>query len=138
MSARAGFPCQASSVTAARRFVREELSDQQPSVVDAAELLTSELASNCVRHANTDFEVAVESGESVRVEVSDGGRGRPRVLEPAATAPTGRGLLIVSRVAESWGVERGAAGTSVWFTLAAPVAAGGAGPGGRSTGAQAG
>ncbi len=56
------FRCQPESVAAARRFVQEALGTQPAKIADAAELMVSELATNCVRHAQTDFEVTVDSG----------------------------------------------------------------------------
>jgi anti-sigma regulatory factor (Ser/Thr protein kinase) len=112
------FDCAPASVPAARSFVREALSNMPAEVRDTAELLTSELATNCVRHAHTDFQVEIRANEAVRVEVRDAGPGQPRVLRPGPTAPSGRGLLIVSSLASSWGVARAKAGKSVWFTLA--------------------
>jgi len=111
------FRCRPEAVPAARRFLRDALGDQSPETVDAAELMVSELATNCVRHAQTDFELAVRSGEHVRVEVRDAGEGRPRVLSPASREPTGRGLLIVEAMSATWGVIPDAGGKTVWFTL---------------------
>ena len=46
--------------------------------------MVSELATNCVRHAQTDFELAVRSGEHVRVEVRDAATIGPRErLDPS-------------------------------------------------------
>lgn len=115
------FECQPQAVTAARRFIRETLSGQDADVIDAAELMTSELTSNCVRHAGTGFEVSVRTrgeGEEIRVEVRDNGGGQPRALSPGPEEPSGRGLMIVQALSESWGVERGDGGKTVWFTLA--------------------
>jgi anti-sigma regulatory factor (Ser/Thr protein kinase) len=117
------FDCDPSAVTAARRFVREALSGSSQQVIDAAELMTSELTSNCVRHAETAFEVGVRTGGDVRVEVRDRGGGSPRPLSPTPEEPSGRGLLIVEAMSDSWGVLRHAKGKTVWFTVAAPDAA---------------
>ena len=51
-------------------------------LIDAAELMASELTSNCVRHAGTGFDVSVSVGEQIRVDVRDSGGGRPRPLSP--------------------------------------------------------
>lgn len=115
------FDCRPQAVTAARRFVRETLSGEAPELIDAAELMTSELTSNCVRHAGTGFEVSVRTrggGEEIRVEVRDSGGGQPRALSPGPEEPSGRGLMIVEAMSESWGVEHGGGGKTVWFTLA--------------------
>ncbi|HXD55486.1 MAG TPA: ATP-binding protein [Solirubrobacteraceae bacterium] len=117
------FACQAAAVRDARRLVRDTLHGYDAELIDAAELLTSELASNCVRHARTGFEVRISGREEVRIEVRDCGGGSPRVLSPEAHEPSGRGLLIVETVARRWGVETRPDGKVVWFTLARePVA----------------
>jgi anti-sigma regulatory factor (Ser/Thr protein kinase) len=104
-------------VTAARLFVRDRLGDQARETLEAAEVMTSELASNCVRHAGTDFELVIDLREQIRIEVSDHGRGRPTRLSPSPREPSGRGLLIVEAMSEAWGVIPTAAGKTVWFTL---------------------
>ena len=111
------FRCQPEAVTAARLFVRDLLSGQPLEVVQAAELLTSELAANSVRHACSEFEVAIYSRDAIRIEVSDSGEGRPRVLYPPPRTPTGRGMQIVERTADAWGIRPTADGKTVWFTL---------------------
>jgi len=111
------FRCQPEAVTAARMYVRDLLSGQPPEVVQAAELLTSELAANSVRHACSEFEVAIDSRDPIRIEVSDNGEGRPKVLNPPPRIPTGRGMQIVERIADAWGIRPTADGKTVWFTL---------------------
>jgi anti-sigma regulatory factor (Ser/Thr protein kinase) len=112
------FPCRPESVTAARRFVRDILREHPLDIVEAAELLTSELASNCVRHAHTAFELAVDSREEIRIEVRDTGEGRPELRSPSPRDPSGRGLRIVEAMASAWGISPSAGGKVVWFTLA--------------------
>jgi anti-sigma regulatory factor (Ser/Thr protein kinase) len=114
------FPCKPSSVTAARRFVRELLSEQPRETSELAELMSSELATNCVQHARTAFEISVSVGREIRVEVRDSGAGAPRQLSPAPAQPSGRGLLIVDATAERWGVVDQPNGKTVWFTLPVP------------------
>ena len=115
------FRCQPAAIPAARGFVRDVLSDQPRALTDAAELLASELTTNCVRHAHTDFELTVEVDGHVRVEVRDRGAGTPTVLSPRPTDPSGRGLRIVEALSDDWGVEEGPDGKAVWFTLSQPV-----------------
>jgi anti-sigma regulatory factor (Ser/Thr protein kinase) len=113
------FSCRPESVTAARGFVRETLREQAQELVDAAELMACELATNCVQHARTDFELSISDGlGEIRVEVSDAGRGRPTLRSPTVLEPSGRGLRIVQGLSTAWGVVPGEDGTRVWFTLA--------------------
>lgn len=117
MTAARSFECRPEAVTAARRFVRETLHGEHTELVDAAELMASELTSNCVRHAGTAFDVSVQVREEIRVEVCDGGGGEPRPLSPGPEEPSGRGLMIVQAMSRSWGVEPAGEGKKVWFTL---------------------
>ena len=116
------FPCDPRSVTAARDFVRAALPDRVPELVEAVELMTSELATNCVRHARSDFELTVFSDHDVRVEVRDTGGGNPEPRSPEPFELAGRGLRIVEAMSDAWGVIRGADGKVVWFTLSAASA----------------
>jgi len=116
------FRCQPEAVTAARRFVRDVLSDRPLELVDAAELMASELATNCVRHAHTGFEMTIHSDSEIRVEVRDTGDGQPRVLSPTSREISGRGLRIVEAMSDAWGVIPSSNGKSVWFTLPQPGA----------------
>jgi anti-sigma regulatory factor (Ser/Thr protein kinase) len=111
------FRCLPEAVTAARLYVRDLLSGQPLDVVQAAELLTSELAANSVRHACSEFEVAIDSRDPIRIEVSDNCKGRPKVLNPPPRTPTGRGMQIVERTADAWGIRPTENGKTVWFTL---------------------
>jgi anti-sigma regulatory factor (Ser/Thr protein kinase) len=112
------FHCQPESVAGARHFVRNLLSDQPRETVEAAELMTSELATNSVRHALSDFELAIHlSRDEIRVEVSDRGQGQPVPRSPTARDQSGRGLQIVQELAKDWGITHSPNGKLVWFTL---------------------
>jgi anti-sigma regulatory factor (Ser/Thr protein kinase) len=112
------FPCRAESVAAARRFIRDVLQSRPRELVEAAELMTSELATNCVRHAQSDFELAIhDSRDEIRVEVSDNGQGQPTLRSPTPQEHSGRGLRIVQELSDSWGTLPSANGKLVWFTL---------------------
>jgi anti-sigma regulatory factor (Ser/Thr protein kinase) len=122
MSPRRAFPADPKSVSAARRFVSEALFDRAPEAREAAELMVSELATNCVRHVKTSFDLTIEKlPEQVRVEVADRGGGTPTMRSPGPDEPTGRGLRIVDMLSVRWGVEHDRpTGKTVWFTLLAP------------------
>jgi anti-sigma regulatory factor (Ser/Thr protein kinase) len=112
------FDCRPESVTGARHFVRDVLSDQPREVAEAAELMASELATNSVRHARSDFELAILiSRDEIRVEVSDHGQGEPVPRSPTPWEESGRGLQIVQELAEMWGFSPSPNGKLVWFTL---------------------
>jgi len=119
------FPNSASSVTQARRYVQSQIEDAPREVSEAIAVMTSELATNSIRHAASDFEVGVDrSAGSIRVEVTDrNGSALPTVRSPDPTSPSGRGLFIVEQLSDSWGVASSDDHTSktVWFTLAVPA-----------------
>jgi anti-sigma regulatory factor (Ser/Thr protein kinase) len=102
--------------------VRDALRDEPIEITDAVEPMASELATNCVRHAHTDFEFTIHSQARIRVEVRDTGRGRPRLLSPTPRDASGRGLRIIESMSDAWGVIPAADGKAVWFTLGRPPA----------------
>lgn len=104
-------------MTAARRFVREALSEQSREIVDAAELMTCELVTNCVQHAHCDFELAIHSQHQIRIEVRDASRGIPVRQSPSPQDPSGRGLRIVEAMSDTWGIIPSDSGKTVWFVL---------------------
>ena len=120
------FPATAASVGQARRFLLERLPEGWADDADAVVLMLSELATNAVRHAATDYEVSVRVDGGTRlvvVEVSDAAGGYPTPREPAGDAPHGRGLHIVRTLADAWGIEmrRDRPGKTVWFSSALPA-----------------
>jgi anti-sigma regulatory factor (Ser/Thr protein kinase) len=105
------------SPRAARAFVRRTL-DERGLPPDAAVLLVSELATNAVLHARTDFLVRVHvTDRLVRVEVQDANERPPLIGHTPAEATSGRGLHLVQSLASTWGVEGRADGKIVWFEL---------------------
>jgi serine/threonine-protein kinase RsbW len=112
------FIAEARSVGAARRYVRGVLRAHPLAHIDAVELMVSELATNSVKHADSDFKVSInDSGGEIRVEVRDTGRGQPVLRFPAPTEPSGRGLRIVEALSTAWGTVDSPHGKTVWFKL---------------------
>lgn len=112
------FRRQPESVPAARRFVRDVLRDQPRDVREAVELMATELATNCVQHAKTSFELTINHGqEQIRIEVSDTGPGHPVPRSPTPKERRGRGLRLVEAMSDSWGVDPSSRGKTVWFTV---------------------
>jgi serine phosphatase RsbU (regulator of sigma subunit)/anti-sigma regulatory factor (Ser/Thr protein kinase) len=97
-----------------------------PDLVDDVVLLASELCENAVMHAGTAFELAVVAGEDeVTVSVTDRGPGslELHLAEPrqryGRAATHGRGLLLVARLATTWGTRHESDGRhTVWFAVA--------------------
>lgn len=105
----------------ARRFVRDALAARglPRDMVDLAVLLASELTTNAVLHARSDIVVTVRlRAECLRVEVADENPRLPSPTFVSVDALSGRGLHIIERVADSWGIDRHDEGKVVWFELA--------------------
>ena len=88
-------------------------------------LLVTELVTNAVRHAGVGPEQPVRVGlrrlpQRVRVEVTDPGSGFAQVRPRSNGDESGGwGLLLVDRIADSWGAWPTASGTCVWFEVRA-------------------
>jgi serine/threonine-protein kinase RsbW len=114
------FPAIPQSVHAARRFATDALAGVHAEALESAELMVSELATNCIRHERMSFYVTISrSPREIRVEVTDSGSGMPAMRSPGPNDPSGRGLQIVDMLADEWGIEPEVpAGKTVWFSLA--------------------
>ncbi|MDN3256476.1 ATP-binding protein [Streptomyces sp. MA25(2023)] len=115
------------SVPAARAFARETLVDWGVrGRADDVALCVSELATNALLHGvppGRGFLLRLlPCGDGVRVEVHDSGGGVPAVpLDPDGADEGGRGLLLVSELADKWGVAEREPGKVVWFECAVPA-----------------
>lgn len=107
------------SAAQARSFVERTLGDWGcDAVLDASRLLVSELVTNAVLHARTDFELVIRLVRGgVRVEVADGSPSAPVVRHYEDEAMTGRGLALVDQLATAWGVDDRSNGKAVWFEI---------------------
>jgi CheY-like chemotaxis protein/anti-sigma regulatory factor (Ser/Thr protein kinase) len=111
-------------VRTARRFVEQRLADWgYGDVIDDAVLITSELVTNAVTHAQSGCELRLVLGDgAVRIDVVDNGNGMPDPLVATPGDEHGRGLLLVSVLSKAWGVEVLDAGQKVvWAEVAVPV-----------------
>jgi anti-sigma regulatory factor (Ser/Thr protein kinase) len=87
-------------------------------------LLTSELVNNSVLHGDCSEQDVIEvelctTSNGLRAQVTDPGCGfAPAGRQRELDEPGGWGLVLVERMAQSWGVERDDR-TRVWFELAA-------------------
>jgi anti-sigma regulatory factor (Ser/Thr protein kinase) len=110
-------PAEPSSARRAREFVREQLGEAYGrEVTETVALLATELVTNAVLHARTPFRLGVHArSEVVRVWVEDTSTATPsrRNYQPGE-ATTGRGLVLVEALAESWGIEPIPTGKRVW------------------------
>ncbi|MEU2430653.1 ATP-binding protein [Streptomyces sp. NPDC007861] len=79
----------------------------------------SELATNALVHGvppGREFCVGLSiDGPVLRVGVRDSGGGRPEAHDPGADACTGRGLRLVTQLADDFGVTEHVVGKTVWL-----------------------
>jgi GAF domain-containing protein/anti-sigma regulatory factor (Ser/Thr protein kinase) len=129
LAASAAYQPEPAAAAAARRFVRQILQSwdiaartwDPDRLVDDAVLLTSELVTNAVVHAGTSLDVTcrLTSGElEVAVRDRHPARSLPDIPKAASiSAERGRGLLLPSVLASSWGVTYARTAKAVWFRL---------------------
>ena len=113
---------------AARALVRSVLEEAGlDALLNEALLLTTELSTNAVVHANTelDIEVTADPG-GLTVTVTDFAPGpveqlavgpRNDSVDIGEVAERGRGLLLVDHFASRWGTVHEGTGKGVWFRL---------------------
>lgn len=114
-------PADAASVREARQTVIGLVGDILPEGDrDRALLATSEIVTNAVEHGSPPIELRVDRYDArVRIEVRDASPLRPRLRDddPGPEEIRGRGMLIVERCTDRWGMEELADGKAVWFEL---------------------
>lgn len=104
----------------ARAFVEQAVcAVHDAQVLQAAQLLVSELVTNAVAHGAPPITVEVECDGSTEllVRVHDEGTDHPRHLQVGAQEQGGRGIALVDLISTAWGVEPAAQGKAVWFRL---------------------
>jgi anti-sigma regulatory factor (Ser/Thr protein kinase) len=119
------------AASAGRRFLRGTLAQLPEEVLDVVLLLASELVSNAVRHGTGEVRLCLETASAqdphwIRVGVSDDNPVPPRLRaevlgEHGLPAESGRGVLLLERLASRWGVTPEPPGKQVWFELDVPA-----------------
>ncbi|MGG8407508.1 ATP-binding SpoIIE family protein phosphatase [Streptomyces sp. 12297] len=110
-------------IASARRQIRELLHDwTDPDQVDSAVLMVSEMVTNVLMHTDGDALLVAEAvGElgarRLRVEVADSSDELPHKRHPGEMASSGRGVLLMEMLADTWGVDPRGEGKSIWFEL---------------------
>jgi hypothetical protein len=104
-----------------RRSIVDVLVDEGSGVAGPGRLLTSELASNAVTHADSDYRVTIRrSAGAVRIEFhNDAPEMVPMLVSPSERG--GRGMLLVDSISSRWGTESAPDHKIVWFELPDPV-----------------
>src|SRR5205085_11601344 len=86
--------------------------------VDTAVLLVSELVTNAIRHARGPCFLVVAFDEgAVELSVEDGDSHMPAPRPAVGLDEDGRGLMLVSALADEWGVRLLPGGKATWFRL---------------------
>ena len=115
-------PAEESAIGQARRAIeRVDALDKYPETLFAVRILVSELFTNGLEHGGPGERIRLElevRSDCVHVEIGDRGRGfEPfAVSMPDGEATSGRGLALLDRLADRWGVERNGE-SHVWFEL---------------------
>ncbi len=90
-----------------------------PKVTEDAVLLVSELVGNAVRHTGArvfGLRMSRPPGR-IRVEVRDPSRGLPCLMPVQETDISGRGLFLVDKLSDRWGVDLLPRGKTTWFEM---------------------
>jgi len=117
------------SVGRARALFREQAADWKlpDEVTETAVLLLSELMTNAYRHAHVSpgreirVRCALGGDRRLRVSVTDADDTMPTFRNPSAEDESGRGLILVTLLAETWGTEprTDGVGKTIWFVTPA-------------------
>ncbi|MFE2552192.1 SpoIIE family protein phosphatase [Streptomyces sp. NPDC059355] len=110
-------------IAGARRQIRELLHDwADAEQVDSAVLMVSEMVTNVLVHTDGDALLVAEAmGElgtrRLRIEVADASDELPHKRHPGEMASSGRGVLLMEMLADTWGVDPRGEGKSIWFEM---------------------
>ncbi|MFC7842232.1 ATP-binding protein [Streptomyces sp. NPDC001046] len=90
-----------------------------PRITEDAVLLVSELVGNAVRHTGARvFGLRLHRRRGwIRVEVRDPSRGLPCLMPVQELDLSGRGLFLVDKLADRWGVDLLPRGKTTWFEM---------------------
>ncbi|MDJ0381232.1 SpoIIE family protein phosphatase [Streptomyces sp. G-G2] len=93
-------------------------------LADEIELAADELMTNVLVHTEGGGQVILRLTVEgrIRIEVEDSSSALPRRREAGDWAVSGRGLMLVERLADEWGVEPKGAGKCVWCEFSFPAA----------------
>lgn len=110
----------------ARSFVTEVLQRwDRHDLVDDVAMVVSELATNAVVHAGSDFTVGLWRWDGrIRLEVIDSSSEAPQLQEPGVAATIKHGLYLVDAIALRWGHAVAPGGKVVWAEIGPPVPSG--------------
>jgi two-component sensor histidine kinase len=85
------------------------------------ELLVSELVTNAIRYATGEVTIRLVLDGPLVCEVLDNSSALPRLRHAGRDEECGRGLEVVSQLAQRWGARRTRDGKIVWCEQAVPA-----------------
>ncbi|GAA3375914.1 ATP-binding protein [Streptomyces sannanensis] len=90
-----------------------------PQTTENAVLLVSELVGNAVRHTGARvFGLRMTRRRTtIRIEVRDPSRGLPCLMPVHELDTSGRGLFLVDKLSDRWGVDLQPRGKTTWFEM---------------------
>lgn len=118
---RTTLPASVSTPAAARAVAREAVARGRAGVrVEDVALVVSELVTNAVLRTECDItlDVVVEP-TAVHIAVEDADDATPEPVDRLPDAESGRGLILVSKIAAQWGVRPADHGKVVWADVVA-------------------
>ncbi|GAA2999431.1 ATP-binding protein [Streptomyces fulvorobeus] len=115
-------PSRPESAATARRLTSGVVLRQwglSPLIAEHAVLLVSELVGNAVRHTGARiFGLRMVRRRGwIRVEVRDPSRGLPCLMPVREMDVSGRGLFLVDKLSDRWGVDLLPRGKTTWFEM---------------------
>ncbi|MFD7665721.1 ATP-binding protein [Streptomyces sp. NPDC059788] len=115
-------PSRPESALTARRLTQSVLVKRwnlSPQLAEHAVLLVSELVGNAVRHtgARTFGLRMLRRRGWIRIEVRDPSRGLPCLMPVHEMDISGRGLFLVDKLSDRWGVDLLPRGKTTWFEM---------------------
>ncbi|MGR6972833.1 ATP-binding protein [Streptomyces cynarae] len=115
-------PSRPESAATARRLAQVVILRQWglgPRMTEDAVLLVSELVGNAVRHTGARvFGLRMRRRRGwIRIEVRDPSRGLPCLMPVQELDLSGRGLFLVDKLADRWGVDLLPRGKTTWFEM---------------------
>jgi anti-sigma regulatory factor (Ser/Thr protein kinase) len=115
-------PSRPESAAAARRLTQVIVLRRwglTPKMTEDAVLLVSELVGNAVRHTGARvFGLRMRRRRGwIRIEVRDPSRGLPCLMPVQETDLSGRGLFLVDKLSDRWGVDLLPRGKTTWFEM---------------------
>ncbi|MCM2387794.1 ATP-binding protein [Streptomyces albipurpureus] len=118
-------PSRPESAATARRLTHCVVAHQwalSAATAEHAVLLVSELVGNAVRHTGARvFGLRMLRRRGwIRIEVRDPSRGLPCLLPVQPMDISGRGLFLVDKLSDRWGVDLLPRGKTIWFEMRVP------------------